>query len=167
MKPVKTLTLIFLLILISSTLFTLSYLRLEVLKVIVDDNTILLLKATSVNITLVYIHSYLLTEVREVYDVRNGQICVMEVTWSVGGAGAPASLSDLAHLRGSIKVEDGKYIVTNAEFCLGRTFVVGTAFMNNWEVFINGYRITEGNEIRFELDEVSRLQYVIARITSR
>lgn len=163
MKSVKTVILIFFLTLFFLA-FTLNYLHFKILKVIIDNNDVLLLEAISVNITIVYTHSYLLSEVREVYDIRNGQICIAEVIWPVGGAGAPASLNDLAHLKGDIMVDNGRYIVINAGYCLGKSLAIGTAFMNDWEVFINGYRITEGKEIRFELGEINGFQYIMAKI---
>jgi len=164
LKPVENksiLIYIFFLILLASILNSLSF---KVLKVTIDDNYTLLFEATSINITLVLKHSYLLTEVREIYDIRNDQICVNEVMWPIGGAGAPASVNDLTHLRGAIKVEGGSYVVTNAEYCLGKSLVISTAFMIDWKIIINGYEVMGGKEVKFELNDVRVPQYLMTKL---
>jgi hypothetical protein len=135
----------------------------KVLKVIADDN-VLYFKLPVRNITLIYKHSYLLTEVREVYEVRNDQVCVKEVVWPIGGAGAPASVKDLEYLNGIVEVRGGNYVVTNAKYCLGGGFTLDTEFMIDWKLIIDGYEVRSSKEVELDIVEVSWVQYLLARL---
>lgn len=138
----------------------------EILKISIDGRNELLFD-TYVNITLIYRHSYLLSEVREVYSIRDNQICVSEVKWPVGGAGTPASVKDLSHLNGSIKVVGGNYIVTNARFCVGRSLTINTAFMVDWKLIISGYELRDGRELKLELIDINYIKYLVIKLGLR
>ncbi|MCS7109057.1 MAG: hypothetical protein RMH77_02645 [Sulfolobales archaeon] len=149
---------------IISLAFISNMLVLEVLEVTIDDDQTIIFEVPVRNITLIYNHSYLMVEVREVYEVIDEHICVREIILPIGGAGAPASLKDLEHLDGSVELLDGSYRVTNVNYCLGKSLIISTRFMVDWKLFINGYKIEGGKSIMLNVRSISGSAYLIAKL---
>jgi len=126
---------------VSVVVLYVTYVKTEVLIIGFDGEDIIIEEFKDVNITLSYKHSVELVEVVEVYEIRDGKICVKELKWPPYGAGAPSSIKDLEVLGRQVEIVNGALIVKDLKLCLGRELRIGMSQMIEPRLLINNVEV--------------------------